>query len=116
MGLSAVAVNGDTYNNEIHKVFLFKPHAHSKKLIWYIKEIEQLKHRVIITSPDMCLEHDRFRQLRTASQVAAKLGDEIGCDVGQGNGIAAAMPADEVADWVRDYRGMPVPAELFSPV
>ena len=25
---------------------------------------------------------------------------EIGCDVGQGNGIAAAMPADEVPTWV----------------
>ncbi len=31
---------------------------------------------------------------------------EIGCDVGQGNGIAAAMPADQVVDWVRGYRGM----------
>jgi EAL domain-containing protein (putative c-di-GMP-specific phosphodiesterase class I) len=31
---------------------------------------------------------------------------EIGCDVGQGNGIAAAMPADEVVNWVRGYRGM----------
>ena len=32
---------------------------------------------------------------------------EIGCDVGQGNGIAAAMPADLVADWVYAYKGMP---------
>jgi diguanylate cyclase (GGDEF)-like protein/PAS domain S-box-containing protein len=39
---------------------------------------------------------------------------EIGCNVGQGNGIAAAMPADEVPDWVRDYKGMPTPAELFA--
>jgi len=39
---------------------------------------------------------------------------EIGCNVGQGNGIAAAMPADEVADWVRDYKGMRAPAELFA--
>ena len=31
---------------------------------------------------------------------------EIGCDVGQGNGIAAAMPADQVVDWVGGYRGM----------
>ncbi|KAJ7841735.1 hypothetical protein B0H14DRAFT_3693692 [Mycena olivaceomarginata] len=45
MGLSAVAVNGDTYSNEIHK------------------EIQEFKHRVIITSPDMCLKHDKFRQL-----------------------------------------------------
>ena len=31
---------------------------------------------------------------------------QIGCDVGQGNGIAAAMPADEVPGWVRGYRGI----------
>jgi diguanylate cyclase (GGDEF)-like protein/PAS domain S-box-containing protein len=39
---------------------------------------------------------------------------EIGCDVGQGNGIAAAMPAEEVADWVRDYKGMPTPSEVLA--
>jgi len=39
---------------------------------------------------------------------------EIGCDVGQGNGIAAAMPADDVADWVRDYKGMPMSQELLA--
>ena len=31
---------------------------------------------------------------------------ELGCDIGQGTGIAAPMRADEVAGWVRDYRGM----------
>jgi diguanylate cyclase (GGDEF)-like protein/PAS domain S-box-containing protein len=31
---------------------------------------------------------------------------EIGCEVGQGNGIAAAMPADELPGWVRSYRGI----------
>jgi len=36
---------------------------------------------------------------------------EIGCDVGQGNGIAAAMPADEVLDWVRGYAGLTRAAE-----
>ena len=40
---------------------------------------------------------------------------EIGCNVGQGNGIAAAMPADEVVDWVRDYKGMPNPTEVAMP-
>ena len=30
---------------------------------------------------------------------------EIGCDVGQGNGIAPPMPAEEVARWVQGYRG-----------
>ncbi|MBL8288580.1 MAG: EAL domain-containing protein [Rubrivivax sp.] len=31
---------------------------------------------------------------------------ELGCDIGQGNGIAAPMPADRVANWIRDWRGM----------
>lgn len=29
---------------------------------------------------------------------------ELGCDVGQGNGIAQAMPVTEVYPWVRNYR------------
>ncbi len=43
---------------------------------------------------------------------------EIGCEIGQGNGIAAAMPADQVADWVHDYKGMPAPtpAPSLAPV
>ncbi|HEY9237636.1 MAG TPA: EAL domain-containing protein, partial [Burkholderiaceae bacterium] len=40
---------------------------------------------------------------------------EIGCTIGQGNGIAAAMPADQVVDWVRDYDGMPRAAALYAP-
>jgi diguanylate cyclase (GGDEF)-like protein/PAS domain S-box-containing protein len=31
---------------------------------------------------------------------------EVGCDVGQGNGIALAMPAQDVLNWVRSYAGM----------
>jgi diguanylate cyclase (GGDEF)-like protein/PAS domain S-box-containing protein len=31
---------------------------------------------------------------------------EMGCDIGQGTGIAAPMRADQVATWVREYRGM----------
>jgi diguanylate cyclase (GGDEF)-like protein/PAS domain S-box-containing protein len=31
---------------------------------------------------------------------------ELGCDIGQGTGIAAPMPSAQVAHWVRDYRGM----------
>ena len=31
---------------------------------------------------------------------------DLGCDIGQGTGIAAPMPAALVAQWVRDYRGM----------
>ncbi len=39
---------------------------------------------------------------------------ELGCEIGQGTGIAAPMPSDQVAAWVRDYRGMfaLAPAEL----
>ena len=31
---------------------------------------------------------------------------DMGCEMGQGTGIAAPMPADQVAHWVREYRGM----------
>ena len=31
---------------------------------------------------------------------------ELGCQIGQGTGIAAPMPSDQVVGWVRDYRGM----------
>ena len=31
---------------------------------------------------------------------------EIGCDIGQGNGIARAMPAGEVMAWVHNFGGM----------
>jgi len=33
----------------------------------------------------------------------------IGCDMAQGNGIAAAMPSNQVVDWVRQYRGVIAP-------
>ncbi|MFO1329290.1 MAG: EAL domain-containing protein [Rubrivivax sp.] len=31
---------------------------------------------------------------------------DMGCDIGQGTGIAAPMPAGQVAAWARNYRGM----------
>jgi diguanylate cyclase (GGDEF)-like protein/PAS domain S-box-containing protein len=31
---------------------------------------------------------------------------EIGCDIGQGNGIAPAMPAEEVIGWVHSFSGI----------
>ena len=31
---------------------------------------------------------------------------DLGCEIGQGTGIAAPMPVEQVAAWVRDYRGM----------
>ncbi|KAJ7666122.1 P-loop containing nucleoside triphosphate hydrolase protein [Mycena polygramma] len=62
MGLSAVAINGETYSGA---------------------EIEEFKHRVIITSPDMCLQHDKFRRLLStpafAQRIAAFVIDEAHC-------------------------------------
>lgn len=40
---------------------------------------------------------------------------ELGCDIGQGTGIAAPMRAEQVAAWVRDYRGMFALAPTSSP-
>ena len=31
---------------------------------------------------------------------------DLGCDIGQGTGIAAPMPSTQVAGWVREYKGM----------
>jgi hypothetical protein len=39
----------------------------------------------------------------------------MGCEVGQGIGIAAPMPASLVAGWVRDYRGMFALASAATP-
>ena len=41
---------------------------------------------------------------------------EIGCEVGQGNGIAAAMPAELLVAWLRNYKGMGAPrgSELLA--
>ena len=40
------------------------------------------------------------------SPAQARMLLDLGCDIGQGTGIAAPMPAGLVTNWVRDYRGM----------
>ena len=40
------------------------------------------------------------------SAAQARMLLDIGCDIGQGEGIAAPMPASEVAPWVRNWRGL----------
>ncbi len=62
--------------------------------------------------------------VETAAQ--ARLLLDLGCDIGQGHGIAMPMPGERVADWIRDYRGpfaltqaatlaiVPTPAEPLS--
>lgn len=42
--------------------------------------------------------------IETAAQARMLL--DIGCDIGQGDGIAAPMPADQVLAWVRSWRGL----------
>jgi diguanylate cyclase (GGDEF)-like protein/PAS domain S-box-containing protein len=42
--------------------------------------------------------------VETAAQARMLL--DMGCDIGQGEGIASPMPADQVADWVRNWRGL----------
>jgi diguanylate cyclase (GGDEF)-like protein/PAS domain S-box-containing protein len=50
------------------------------------------------------------------SPAQARMLLDLGCDIGQGTGIAAPMPSAQVAHWVRDYKGMfaLVPAETPS--
>ncbi len=40
------------------------------------------------------------------SAAQARVLLEMGCNIGQGTGIAAPMPAGAVAAWIRDYRGL----------
>ncbi len=40
------------------------------------------------------------------SPAQARLLMQLGCDLGQGTGIGAPMPAAQVAAWVRGYQGM----------
>ncbi|KAF8341697.1 hypothetical protein F5887DRAFT_1076461 [Amanita rubescens] len=55
IGLKAVAVNGDTYSKDIHKKF------------------KKRHYNVIITSPEMCLEHVQFRSLLNLNAFAKNI-------------------------------------------
>ena len=50
------------------------------------------------------------------SPAQARMLLELGCEIGQGTGVAAPMPPDQVAAWVREYRGMfaLAPAEVTT--
>ncbi|KAF8838048.1 P-loop containing nucleoside triphosphate hydrolase protein [Paxillus ammoniavirescens] len=65
LGLTAVAVNGKTYDVKLHK------------------ELEQQKYQLILTSPEMCLQHTGFCELlsslKFACHVAAIVVDEAHC-------------------------------------
>jgi EAL domain-containing protein (putative c-di-GMP-specific phosphodiesterase class I) len=40
---------------------------------------------------------------------------EMGCEIGQGAGIAEPMPAADVARWVRNWKGLFAPAMVIAP-
>ncbi|GLB41684.1 putative P-loop containing nucleoside triphosphate hydrolase protein [Lyophyllum shimeji] len=65
LGLDAAAVNGETYNKQLHK------------------DIETGKYQVLVTSPEMCLQHEAFRQLLSTAKFARRIGaiivDEAHC-------------------------------------
>ncbi|KAF8350322.1 P-loop containing nucleoside triphosphate hydrolase protein [Amanita rubescens] len=65
IGLKAVAVNGDTYSKDIHK------------------KLEKRHYNVIITSPEMCLEHVQFCSLLNSNafvkNILALVVDEAHC-------------------------------------
>ncbi|KAF8888593.1 P-loop containing nucleoside triphosphate hydrolase protein [Infundibulicybe gibba] len=65
MGLSSVAVNGETYNGKM------------------CREIGDGKYQVLLTSPEMCLQHDGFRQLISsplfARRICSVVVDEAHC-------------------------------------
>ncbi|KAI9512673.1 P-loop containing nucleoside triphosphate hydrolase protein [Russula earlei] len=65
LGLTATAVNGDVYNEQLHK------------------DIKERKHRVLLTSPEMCLEHPTFSKLMRTPEftrnIFAFVVDEAHC-------------------------------------
>ena len=81
MGLLAVAVNRETYNEKLHKVVLFIYHLHTASDL--TKELEKQNHKIIVTSLNMCLKHDKFRQLlsspKFAGNILAFVVDEAHC-------------------------------------
>lgn len=75
MGLTAIAINGETYTSELHKVcsllyFMYQAHH-------YFQDIESGKYQMILSSPEMCLKHIDFRKLLSA----AKFSQAICCIV-----------------------------------
>ncbi|KAF8723171.1 hypothetical protein AX14_009490 [Amanita brunnescens Koide BX004] len=65
MGLSAVAVNGETYSSELHK------------------DLDSGKYQVILSSPEMCLKHSDFRKLLSSAKfskgICSIVVDEAHC-------------------------------------
>ena len=84
-------------------------------------------HNMLNDTQDRAIVEGVISLARTFSCVAVAEGVEtpaqartlldLGCDVGQGAGIAAPMPAADVARWVKEWKGLFAlsPAALASP-
>ena len=72
MGLSAIVVNGETYNKTVHKVGL-ENFSLFYQIDFFWQDIIALKYRVIITFPEICLKHDCFQQLLSSPKFAEKM-------------------------------------------
>ncbi|HEX6720302.1 MAG TPA: EAL domain-containing protein, partial [Burkholderiaceae bacterium] len=84
-------------------------------------------HNMLNDTQDRAIVEGVISLARTFSCVAVAEGVEtpaqarmlldLGCEIGQGAGIAAAMPAAEVARWVKDWKGLfaIAPAAVAAP-
>ena len=84
-------------------------------------------HNMLNDSQDRAIVEGVISLARTFSCVAVAEGVEtpaqartlldLGCDVGQGAGIAAPMPAVDVARWIKEWKGLfaLAPAALAPP-
>jgi superfamily II DNA helicase RecQ len=83
MGLTATAVNSDVYSPQLHKVSVARDRGTNDPTRVIAQEIESRQHRVILTSPEMCIEHQKFSKLlRTpefTKHILAIVIDEVHC-------------------------------------
>ncbi|TFY52572.1 hypothetical protein EVG20_g10496 [Dentipellis fragilis] len=86
LGVSAQAVNGTMYTDALQKVQLAPSHTLSIQhafLTYARQEIETGKHQILVTSPNMCLQHDKFRVLLSSpgfsEKISAFIIDEAHC-------------------------------------
>ena len=62
MGISAVAVNGDVYSNNMYRVRQ-KIHLLHCFYLYRMQRIESRAYNIIITLPEMCLDDTQFSKL-----------------------------------------------------
>ncbi|KAF7355950.1 Bloom syndrome [Mycena venus] len=83
IGLKAAAVNGDTYSRELQK---------ARQLHNASRDLHTQTHNAILTSPEMCFEHQDFRKFlrddKTGKRILAVIVDEAHC----------------AAQWAGDFR------------